>query len=322
MMNLFMLKKLCGMLFLVPALLLCGQDTSSWLKGPDRSWHISLEKALEEAKRENKKVYVLSTGSDWCGFCIRLYKDVLSQKQFKSFARRNLVLVYLDIPRRKPMPDAQKQYNMMTKRKLKFGGGVPSAKILNADGTLVHSIGGYRKLAPYMRELEQYGKASKVRTSSGRKEAEKAAFDEKNDEDDLKEETGNARRKSEDRSGSSGSSAYSGATGATVEKILWGVEKGDIQSSLSIRPIRLSCGRSLYFKLSINLPAGESGSIYIRSNAVSSRASEVFSGRKDITLSLNSRRPAKCRKLDFIFLSENGSRKVIHSIYADIQWER
>ncbi|MBR1965302.1 MAG: thioredoxin family protein, partial [Lentisphaeria bacterium] len=65
-------------------------DTSNWVKGPDKSWMLTVEDALVKAKKTKKKVYVLKTGSDWCGFCIRLRKDVLENKSFKTYARKNL----------------------------------------------------------------------------------------------------------------------------------------------------------------------------------------------------------------------------------------
>ena len=125
-----------------------------WKKGPDSRWHINLESALEQAKRERKFVYVLNTGSDWCGFCKVLMKNVLQTDYFADLIQKHIVPVYLDSPSQKiPMPQEQRDYNKATARKLKFGGGVPSAIILDSNGEKVGSIGGYRPQAIYITEL-------------------------------------------------------------------------------------------------------------------------------------------------------------------------
>jgi protein disulfide-isomerase len=51
------------------------------------------------------------TGSDWCGWCIRLQKEVLKTPEFASWAKQNVVLVELDYPRSKPQTNEIKQQN-------------------------------------------------------------------------------------------------------------------------------------------------------------------------------------------------------------------
>jgi protein disulfide-isomerase len=41
------------------------------------------------------------TGSDWCGWCIRLKKEVFNYPEFEAWTKDNVVLVELDFPRRK-----------------------------------------------------------------------------------------------------------------------------------------------------------------------------------------------------------------------------
>ena len=126
----------------------------NWRRGPDNTWMIKLEPALEKARRENKFVYVLNTGSDWCGFCKVLMRDVLSRPLFTEFARKHLVLVYLDQPSKKvAMPQSQRDYNRATARKLSFGGGVPSARLLDADGKPVAYLSGYMAEPLYITNL-------------------------------------------------------------------------------------------------------------------------------------------------------------------------
>ena len=61
-------------------------------------WTTDFDKALAEAKAAKKHVFVLFTGSDWCGWCVKLRKNVLDNKKFKKFAKENLVLLYDTVP--------------------------------------------------------------------------------------------------------------------------------------------------------------------------------------------------------------------------------
>lgn len=128
-----------------------------WKKGPNRFWFVNWEKAVAEAKKTKKKLFVLDTGSDWCGFCIRLRRDVLESSKFQRYARQNLVLVYLDKPEKTTLPPDQKSHNDEIRERLGFGGGVPSVKILEPDGeTEIGTITGYRGPADaYLRELRE-----------------------------------------------------------------------------------------------------------------------------------------------------------------------
>ena len=67
-------------------------------------WDDNYEKALEKAKTEKKMVLLDFTGSDWCGWCMKLDKEVFSKKEFKDYAKENLVLVELDFPRGNARP--------------------------------------------------------------------------------------------------------------------------------------------------------------------------------------------------------------------------
>ncbi len=50
------------------------------------------------------------TGSDWCGWCIRLQKEVFATPEFVKWANDNVILVELDFPKQKMLsPDLQNQ---------------------------------------------------------------------------------------------------------------------------------------------------------------------------------------------------------------------
>jgi protein disulfide-isomerase len=75
------------------------------------TWHKDVNKAIEISKKENKPMFMFFTGSDWCGWCIRLQKEVFKTPEFIDWAKKNVVLVELDFPRRTPQPEAEKTQN-------------------------------------------------------------------------------------------------------------------------------------------------------------------------------------------------------------------
>lgn len=128
---------------------------SGWRGGPDSQWQIYYPAALALAKQKHKKVFVLHTGSDWCGFCIKLRQDVLSQREFKRFADKNLILLYLDSPHKNPLPEEQLRHNQEVCRELAFPRGVPAFILLDENGSVIVKHAGYRPLRDYMKLLKE-----------------------------------------------------------------------------------------------------------------------------------------------------------------------
>jgi len=98
------------------------------------------KKASSVANASGKYILLDFSGSDWCGWCIKLEKEVFSQDAFKNFARKNLVCVLVDFPRRIEQTREQKQqnWNLAAKYGIK---GYPTIIILSADGELVSKTG-------------------------------------------------------------------------------------------------------------------------------------------------------------------------------------
>lgn len=69
----------------------------------EAKWYDNFEEAAKVSKQTNKPILANFTGSDWCGWCIRLDKEVFSQKEFKKWANENVVLLTVDFPRRKKL---------------------------------------------------------------------------------------------------------------------------------------------------------------------------------------------------------------------------
>lgn len=75
-------------------------------------WQTDVKKAMEISTKTKKPLLLFFTGSDWCGWCIRLQKEVLKTPEFAKWAKENVVLVELDYPRRTPQtPEIKKQNN-------------------------------------------------------------------------------------------------------------------------------------------------------------------------------------------------------------------
>ncbi len=75
------------------------------------TWHTDMNKAVAVSTKEQKPLFLFFTGSDWCGWCIRLQKEVFKTPEFIAWAKDNVVLVELDFPRRTPMSDELKKQN-------------------------------------------------------------------------------------------------------------------------------------------------------------------------------------------------------------------
>jgi thioredoxin-related protein len=73
-------------------------------------WHTDVNEALEVAFEENKKILLFFTGSDWCGWCIKLQKEVFKTSKFEKWSD-GLVLVELDYPRRTAQTEKIKAQN-------------------------------------------------------------------------------------------------------------------------------------------------------------------------------------------------------------------
>ncbi len=103
-------------------------------------WMTDLPKAQAKAKAENKMVMMDFTGSDWCGWCIKLNKEVFSQPEFAEYAAKNLVLVEVDFPQQKKQTSELKAANNALQEKYKIE-GYPTVIVLNGDGKKVGELG-------------------------------------------------------------------------------------------------------------------------------------------------------------------------------------
>jgi protein disulfide-isomerase len=94
------------------------------------TWHTDMSKASELSMKEKKPLMLFFTGADWCGWCIRLQKEVFKTEEFTKWAKDNVILVELDFPRRTPQDEVIKRqnYNMKNTFQVK---GYPTVWFVN-----------------------------------------------------------------------------------------------------------------------------------------------------------------------------------------------
>lgn len=110
-------------------------------------WETNYSAALEQAAKQNKMVLLDFTGSDWCGWCIKLQKETFSKPEFQKFAAESLILVELDFPRGKPQSDDLKKQNEELAEQ--FGiQGFPTLVLLDPKGKEAARNVGYLEGGP------------------------------------------------------------------------------------------------------------------------------------------------------------------------------
>lgn len=107
-------------------------------------WHVNLDESLQLARQEHKHVLLNFSGSDWCGPCIQLRKQVLDHPDFLSMADTSLILVNADFPRMKKnqLSPAQQKQNNAVADKYNPQGKFPYTLLLSADGKVIKAWEG------------------------------------------------------------------------------------------------------------------------------------------------------------------------------------
>ena len=111
------------------------------------NWHNNLQDAKQLAKKEHKHILLNFSGSDWCGPCIRLHKEIFGSDQFQKFADSTLVLVNADFPRSKKnqLSSSQQKINDAIADQYNSQGSFPLTVLLNEDGKVLKEWEGFPK---------------------------------------------------------------------------------------------------------------------------------------------------------------------------------
>ncbi len=128
-------------ILLITLLSLLGLQASLFAGG--EAWMTDFEAAKAKAAAEQKPLLLDFTGSDWCGWCIKLDKEVFSQKAFQEYAASSLILVELDFPRSKDQSAELKAQNEALAEKYGIR-GFPTILVLSSEGELIEKTGYQR----------------------------------------------------------------------------------------------------------------------------------------------------------------------------------
>ena len=128
----------------------------------DGGWIEDFELAQMIAADHKRAMLLDFTGSDWCGWCIKLDKEVFSTEEFRKYAAKNLVLVKIDFPKKKQQSPEQKRKNNSLARKFRVK-GFPTLIILSPNskelGQMGYQPGGP---GPFLRKLNRLSRAKRI----------------------------------------------------------------------------------------------------------------------------------------------------------------
>ncbi|MBQ7189885.1 MAG: thioredoxin family protein [Kiritimatiellae bacterium] len=118
------------------------------------TWLDSFEAAQKEAEKSKLPIFALFTGSDWCPWCVKLHNEVLESKEFKKYAKENLVLFIADFPQSKKISDKVKRQNQKLAKDYGVR-GYPTVLLIDAEGKELART-GYKQGGgkPYVEHLK------------------------------------------------------------------------------------------------------------------------------------------------------------------------
>jgi thioredoxin-related protein len=112
-------------------------------------WTQDFDAATKLAKEKQLPILLNFSGSDWCGWCKLMAKNVFSTEEWSAYAKENIVMVLLDFPKDKSLvPEAFLARNEELQQKYEVR-GFPTYIILDSDGqTVLGQLGASREATP------------------------------------------------------------------------------------------------------------------------------------------------------------------------------
>lgn len=112
---------------------------------PGSGWLTNFDEAAKIASDNHQLILLNFSGSDWCGPCIRLKKEIFDTKPFMVFAISNLVLINADFPRSKKNRLSEQQVKMNESLADKFNraGKFPLTLLLTPTGKVIKKWDGF-----------------------------------------------------------------------------------------------------------------------------------------------------------------------------------
>ena len=131
------------------------------------NWVTDYDSAVKLAKEQKKDILVDFTGSDWCGWCIKLDEEVFEHEAFLKPAMEKYVLCALDFPRgeeaKAKVPNPERNAELQKKYAIQ---GFPTILVLSVDGTLLgrtgYQPGGPEAYVGHLDEISSKGRKALV----------------------------------------------------------------------------------------------------------------------------------------------------------------
>jgi len=120
-------------------------------------WIADWDAAAKLAKESGKDLLVDFTGSDWCGWCVKLHDEVFKHDEFLKGVGDRYVLVALDFPRdeavKAKVPNPARNSALQKRYHIR---GFPTILLMAADGDVIGQT-GYQPGGPaaYLTHLEE-----------------------------------------------------------------------------------------------------------------------------------------------------------------------
>jgi len=138
--------------------------TSSLATAGDH-WVADYDEAVQLAKKQGKHLFVDFTGSDWCGWCIRLHEEVFDHDEFLTPMNKNYILVSLDFPNseeiKAKVPNPQRNAALAQMHAV---AGYPTVLLMTPDGQVYgrtgYEPGGAEVYVKHVNELRAKGMAA------------------------------------------------------------------------------------------------------------------------------------------------------------------
>ncbi len=121
------------------------------------TWQTNFEEAKQIAVEQDKKILMIFAGSDWCAPCIKLKKRVLATPEFQEFEKKNVIVLYLDFPKRKKnrLSKEMIKQNEALAEQYNRSGIFPNVLLMNNVGKVIKNV-KYEDQSPndFIREIE------------------------------------------------------------------------------------------------------------------------------------------------------------------------
>lgn len=101
-------------------------------------WPTDHAAVAARARAKGRPMIVFFTGSDWCGWCARLKKEIFQTPTFAAWAKGKVEVLELDFPSRAPQSKALKEQNKKLAARYSVE-GFPTVLILDSEGKVLGS---------------------------------------------------------------------------------------------------------------------------------------------------------------------------------------